>query len=124
MLVWATNRQSLCDSLPQFKSHHGGIYTKDKEPHGVLFGRMVEIGDVMLGDKGIYHMLVPVVPILRLKTYNGLCNRGGGRTLGENGAWTRDENYKPKDTTAWETAKEQQSPILVIMGKCFSFEIR
>lgn len=57
-LVWATNRQSLCDSLPEFKSHHGGIYTKDQVPHGVLFGQHMEIGDVMLGDKGVYHMLV------------------------------------------------------------------
>ncbi|CAN8100564.1 unnamed protein product [Discula destructiva] len=96
LLVWATNRQSLCDALPHFKSHHGGIYTKDKQPLGVLFGRNVEIGDAMMGDKGIY-------------------NIGGGRMLTDNGNWARNENYEPKDFTAWETAKEKQLPILVIM---------
>lgn len=58
LLVWATNRQSLCDSLADFKSHQGGVYTKDKEPRGVLFGQNVEVGDVMLADKGIWNLLV------------------------------------------------------------------
>lgn len=57
-LVWATNRQSLCDALPYFKSHQGGVYTKNRLPQGILIARNGEVRDTVLMDKCVYSLLV------------------------------------------------------------------
>lgn len=46
-LVWATNRQALCDSLAHFKCHQGGVYNSDNEPLGILLGANLELGDML-----------------------------------------------------------------------------
>lgn len=119
-LVWATKRQSLCDSLPQFKSHEGGIYTKDCRPLGILLSSNLEIGDMLSADKVIYTLLVSnqynPLPRLILTLYGS----GGGREQSANGlTWTRNKDYKPTDNqiAGWKAARDHQSPILVIIGK-------
>lgn len=55
-VVWASNRQALCDALPYFKSHQGGVYTKDCFPQGILFARNGEMGDTVMMNKCIYSL--------------------------------------------------------------------
>lgn len=54
--VWASTRQSLCDALPYFKAHQGGVYTKDCFPQGILFARNGEVGDTVMMRKCIYSL--------------------------------------------------------------------
>lgn len=53
-LIWATNRQSLCDALPSFKAHQSGTYTNKLKPQGILLGGNEEIGDTLTANKCIY----------------------------------------------------------------------
>lgn len=56
LLVWASTRQSLCDALPYFKAHQGGVYTKGCFPQGILFARNGEVGDTVMMHKCIYSL--------------------------------------------------------------------
>lgn len=50
-LAFAKNRQALCDALPYFKSHQGGLYTIESKPHGLLVsGAGFEIRDQLGHD--------------------------------------------------------------------------
>lgn len=49
--VWAEQRQALCDATPYFKSHQGGLYTKDCAAIGVLIDKSgFTIRDVIGSD--------------------------------------------------------------------------
>lgn len=55
-LVWADNRQGLCDALPYYKAHQSGAHTKDKIPIGILLAGGVEIGDGLHMNKVITNL--------------------------------------------------------------------
>ncbi|KAJ4419637.1 hypothetical protein N0V82_004832 [Gnomoniopsis sp. IMI 355080] len=94
--VWASTRQSLCDALPYFKSHQGGVYTKDRVPQGILFAKNGEVGDTVMMSKCIYSL-------------------GGGREIKEDGSWARAGAYEPAHFEQWKTIKDKQLPVMVIL---------
>lgn len=55
-LVWAENRQSLCDALPYYKAHQSGAHTKNHIPIGVLLAGGVEPGDALHINKVITNL--------------------------------------------------------------------
>ncbi|KAJ4386629.1 hypothetical protein N0V93_009527 [Gnomoniopsis smithogilvyi] len=94
--VWASTRQSLCDAVPYFKSHQGGVYTKDCFPHGILFARNGEVGDAVMMNKCIYSL-------------------GGGREMKEDGTWGRAGTYEPSHFEQWKITRDTQLPVMVLM---------
>ncbi|KAL0937584.1 uncharacterized protein CTRU02_207315 [Colletotrichum truncatum] len=46
-LVWANNRQALCDSLSYYKSHQGSLYTSEKTAKGILINKHATVRDMM-----------------------------------------------------------------------------
>lgn len=46
-LVWSDKRQSLCDTLPYFKSHQGSLYSHDLIARGILIDGEITIRDTI-----------------------------------------------------------------------------
>lgn len=114
--VWASTRQSLCDALPYFKAHQGGVYTKDCFPKGILFARNGEIGDIVMMRKCIYSLSVSRSFTPCFKTNHMMYKSGGGREKKEDGTWTRSGVYEPSHFEQWSATKDKQLPVVVIMG--------
>ena len=122
-LVWAEERQALCETLPYYRAYQSGAYTTEGLALGFLLDK--DCGERAYMDEQVVITRSLVTIILNHKNHSDSTHSGGGCKANENGSMQQadDQCSTSSKITSFVNNKQNFVPVGLIVGKISSTHV-